>query len=126
MTRFFKCDVCGKVVAVVEDGMGTSTCCGKNMRELVPGTVDASLEKHVPTVNVAGTEVTVNVGSVNHPMEKEHHISWICLETCCGVYLKYLKVGSNPTAVFNLANGERLKTVYAYCNLHGLWSAEMK
>lgn len=122
MLRFFKCDVCGKVVAVVNNGAGTSTCCGQNMRELIAGSTDASAEKHVPSVKAENQQVMVNVGSIDHPMQPEHYIQWICIETDKGFQLKYLTPGSNPSAVFNLEKGEKLKTVYSYCNLHGLWN----
>lgn len=122
MAKFYKCDVCDKIVAVVKDGAGTSVCCGQDMVELVAGTVDASREKHVPQVTINGTEVIVQVGSVLHPMEEKHHIEWICIKTNKGIQLKYLIAGSDPVARFFLEPDERLEKTYAYCNLHGLWS----
>lgn len=125
MAQFYKCDLCNKVVAVIRDGAGVSTCCGQDMSELVPGTVDASREKHVPYVTINGTEVTVQVGSTKHPMEEKHFIDWICIKTDRGIQLKYLTIGSEPVARFYLEKGEKLKTVYSYCNIHGLWSADI-
>lgn len=125
MARFYKCDVCERVVAELNPGSGPLICCGQDMNELKPGTVDASHEKHVPVVTTKGTCVSVQVGSVLHPMEKEHFIEWICLKTDRGFQLKYLTIGSSPVCNFYVEDGEKPVKVYAYCNIHGLWAAEM-
>ena len=99
-------------------------CCGQKMTELVPGTTDGALEKHVPVVSVDGTAVTVKVGAVAHPMLPEHWIEWIAIETQQGSQIKYLKPGEAPEATFALTEGDALVSAYAYCNLHGLWKSE--
>ena len=96
------------------------------MRELVPGTVDASLEKHVPVYRVEGNLVHVKVGSVEHPMLAEHSIQWVAVESRQGVQIKYLQPGQAPEASFALVEGDELVAVYEYCNLHGLWKTEIK
>lgn len=98
-------------------------CCGQKMTELVPGTTDAAVEKHVPVIQADGSQVTVTVGSVEHPMIPEHFIEWIALETKEGVQIKHLTPGSKPQAAFALAQGDSVVSAYAYCNLHGLWKA---
>ena len=98
-------------------------CCGQKMTELVPGTVDAALEKHVPVVEQEGNSVRVKVGEVAHPMLPEHFIQWIVLETDQGSQIKHLQPGQAPEAVFALAQGEKAVSAYEYCNLHGLWKA---
>ena len=100
-------------------------CCGQKMTELVPGTVEASHEKHIPEVLVDGDRVVIKVGSVLHPMSEEHSILWVSLETDRGTYRKNLKVGADPAASFLLVD-EKPIAAYAYCNLHGLWKAEIK
>jgi superoxide reductase len=94
------------------------------MVELVPNTVDASLEKHKPVVTVSDETVSVAVGSVLHPMQDEHNISFVCLETDCGCLHKCLKVGEEPKLTFNTSNDKPI-TVFAYCNLHGLWKTDI-
>ena len=47
------------------------------------------------------------------------------VETDKGVSVKWLKAGDAPKAEFVLAEGEKAAAVYAYCNLHGLWRAEV-
>ena len=124
MIRYFRCDKCGNLVESVHSSGVPMVCCGEKMRELVPGSVDAAVEKHVPVVSVEASVVRVHVGSVTHPMTEEHLIEWITLETNRGVQRKTLSAGEAPEAVFALAEGEQAVAAYAYCNLHGLWKAD--
>lgn len=121
--KFYICDHCGNLVTFLHDAGVPVMCCGQKMTELVPGTVDAAVEKHVPVVDVKGNVVSVKVGSVEHPMLPEHSIQWIALETNQGSQIKYLKPGEKPEAAFALSEGESVVAVYEYCNLHGLWKA---
>ncbi|MEG2633525.1 MAG: desulfoferrodoxin family protein, partial [Oscillospiraceae bacterium] len=99
-------------------------CCGQKMTALVPNSVEAATEKHIPVVSISGNTVTVTVGSVLHPMLAEHHIAWIALETTAGVYRKALEAGKEPVAVFTLTD-EKPITAYEFCNLHGLWKKDI-
>lgn len=101
-------------------------CCGQKMEELVPGSVDASVEKHVPVFTIDGNKVYVVVGEVTHPMAEEHYIEWISIQTKFGNQRKALTPGTAPATCFSLCNGDEVEAVYAYCNLHGLWMAENK
>ena len=92
---------------------------------LTANTVDAAREKHVPVIAREGNTVTVTVGSVLHPMTEEHYIPFIALETAQGLQVKNLKPGMRPVAVFALADGDEPVAAYEYCNLHGLWKAEV-
>lgn len=121
--KFFRCNHCGNSIVKIKDSSVPVVCCGENMQELVPGTTDAAVEKHLPVYEVNGSSVSVTVGSVLHPMLPEHSINWICLQTNKGFQLKYLNPGEEPKAVFALADGEKVEAVYEYCNLHGLWKA---
>ena len=122
--KFYICEHCGNLVSMVNNSGVPMMCCGKKMVELVAGTVEASREKHIPVVKVEGNVVNVNVGSVEHPMAEEHSILWVALETDKGSQLKYLEVGKSPIVNFNLID-EKPIAVYAYCNLHGLWKADV-
>lgn len=121
--KFYKCKICGKLVAMVKETPVPTICCGKPMNELVPGTTDGATEKHVPVYKVENDTVTVSVGSIEHPMTAEHHIEWIAIETENGNQRKELKPGDKPEAVFALVPYDTVKHVYEYCNLHGLWWA---
>lgn len=121
--KYFICKHCGNLIAMVEDKGIPVVCCGEKMTELIPGTTDAAVEKHVPVFSVENNIVNVSVGSVEHPMLPEHFIEWIAIHTKQGVQMKYLKPGDTPKAVFALCGDDELESVYAYCNLHGLWKA---
>ena len=121
--KFYICEVCGNIVYHVNASGVPVFCCGKKMNELVPGTVDAAVEKHVPVYRVEGNLVSVKVGSVEHPMLDVHSIQWIAVESKQGVQIKYLQPGQAPEASFALVDGDELVAVYEYCNLHGLWKA---
>lgn len=123
--KFYVCAHCGNIITFVKDSGVPVMCCGEKMQEIIPGTVDAAVEKHLPVVSVEGSQVTVQVGSVEHPMLPEHFIEWIVLETSTGSQMKALTPGEKPQAVFALADGEKAVAAYAYCNLHGLWKAEV-
>ena len=119
--KFYTCDTCGKILAMVRETSAETVCCGRPMRALVPGQTDGAAEKHVPVYAVEGDAVTVTVGALEHPMTEAHHIEWIALETASGNQRKELKPGARPQATFALVPGDAVKSVYAYCNLHGLW-----
>lgn len=119
--KYFICEHCGNIITMVKDKGVPVMCCGQKMTELVAGTTDAAVEKHVPVVKVSGGDVSVSVGEVAHPMLEEHFIEWISLETNQGVQRKKLMPGADPVVNFSLSDGETVEAVYAYCNLHGLW-----
>ena len=121
--KFYLCEHCGNIITFVESKGVPVMCCGQKMTELVPGTTDAAAEKHVPVVAVENGQVTVTVGSVEHPMLPQHYIQWIALETKQGCQLKYLAPEQAPKAVFALAQDDEVVAAYAYCNLHGMWKA---
>ena len=121
--KFYICKHCGNIIAKVKDAGVPVVCCGEPMSEIVPGTTDAAVEKHVPVWTVENGIVHVKVGSVEHPMLPEHYIQWIALETNLGSQIRYLQPGQAPKAEFVLADGEEMVAVYEYCNLHGLWKA---
>ena len=123
--KFFICRHCGNIIAFVDNKGVPVMCCGSRMEELIPGTVDASTEKHVPVVSKKCGRITVEVGSVAHPMEDAHYIEWIYLQTEKGGQRKSLKPGEEPKAVFAMCADDKPVAVYAYCNLHGLWVAQL-
>ncbi len=121
--KFYVCEHCGNIIAYVKDAGVPVVCCGQKMREIVPGTVDASIEKHLPVITVDGNQVTVSIGAVEHPMVDAHYIEWIALETREGNQRKPLRPDHAPKATFVLTDGDSVVAAYAYCNLHGLWKA---
>ena len=122
--KFFICKHCGNMVGLIDNKGVPMVCCGEKMTELVPNTVEASVEKHLPAVTETEGGIEVQVGSVPHPMTEEHHIAFVYVETRCGGQRKGMSPGDEPKAAFSFADDEPV-AVYAYCNLHGLWKTEL-
>lgn len=121
--KFYRCATCGQIVAIVKKEACPVMCCGKPMEEIIPGTTDAAVEKHVPVIRTEGNMVEVSVGSVAHPMAEEHFIEWIAISTKQGNQRKALTPGMEPKACFALCEGDEVIAAYAYCNLHSLWKS---
>jgi superoxide reductase len=119
--KFLICEHCGNIVSVVNESGVPMMCCGQKMKQIEPGVVEASREKHIPVFEVKGNVVEVNVGSIDHPMIPEHYIEWVSLQTKAGTQLKRLEPNQAPKVCFALCDGDEVEAVYAYCNLHGLW-----
>ena len=124
--NLFVCKLCGNTTELLNSSGVPMVCCGKEMTKIIPNTVEASTEKHLPEITVSGSNVSVQVGSVMHPMESGHFITFIYLETKTGSQNKRLKPGEEPKAVFTLNADDAPLAAYAYCNLHGLWKTEIK
>ena len=94
------------------------------MEEVIPNTVEASQEKHIPFITFDGSVMKVQIGSVLHPATEEHYIDFIYVQTEKGGQRKSIKPGDAPVAEFSFIDDKPIE-VFAYCNLHGLWSAKV-
>ena len=99
--KFLKCEKCGNIVAAVYESGVPIMCCGQKMQQIIPGSVEASVEKHIPVYEVKDNKVFVTVGSVIHPMVEEHFIEWISKNKL----RKFLTVKNNLFAVDILEKG---------------------
>ena len=122
--KFYICEHCGNLVELIQDAGVSIMCCDQEMKQLEPGVIEASREKHLPVISVDGNTVTVSVGSVEHPMTEEHSILWVYLQTDKGTQRKCLEIGKAPVVTFGLFD-EKPAAAYAYCNLHGLWKTSI-
>ena len=109
--QVFKCSICGNIVEVLTVGKGELVCCGQPMKALTEKTEDAGQEK--------GT--IVRVGSIAHPMEKDHYIEWIEIIADGDVYRKFLHPGEKAEARFEI-KAEKVMA-RTYCNIHSLWQS---
>jgi len=121
--KFYKCPRCRNIISFVHYSGVDVICCGERMAELTPNTTDAAKEKHVPVAAREGNKLTVTVGSAPHPMTEEHHIAWIVVVDGDRTQRVTLSSTQAPSADFFVSGGP--VTVYEFCNLHGLWTAEL-
>ena len=118
-----RCQKCGATVKVIQDctcGDCGIKCCGEQMETLISNSVDAAIEKHVPTYEVVGNKVIIKV---NHVMEEDHYIEWISVVSDTKEITTKLKPGEKAEIETEYIPGA---TIYAYCNKHGLWKTEIK
>ena len=120
---FYYCATCGNIVGLIDGNIDHMNCCGKPLQKLVANSVDASVEKHVPTYEMVEDEIVVSVGEVKHPMEKDHYIMWLAQVTENVTTRVKLYPEQDIEVRFKYIPGS---TIYAYCNKHGLWKKDVK
>ena len=121
--QFFVCNHCGNTFAMIKNQAASIKCCSENMKEIIAGTSEGAKEKHVPVYHIDGETITVSVGETEHPMTPEHYIDWVCIETEEGFQFKKLTPDMSPRVSFSLTKGDKVRSVYAFCNLHSLWKS---
>ena len=108
--RIYVCPICGNVIQAAGDI--AVSCCGVT---LPSSETDAPDTEHLIRVETTEGELYV---SVEHPMTKEHHISFIIYRT--GDRFETVKLypeGNAECRFFRRGHGE----ILAYCNRHGLF-----
>ena len=117
-----KCLNCGAMIKVIEDCHCACNfiCCDEKMTDIKPNTEEAAVEKHLPTYEVKGDKIEVQV---NHVMDADHYIEWISMCASNKECTVYFKPGDVATAEFDYVEGA---TLYAYCNKHSLWKKEVE
>ena len=115
-----RCNKCGKILNVIKNSSCDTICCGEPMSEIKANSVDAAVEKHVPTYEKNGEKIIVRV---NHVMEEEHYIEWVAM-SCDKRFEKVIfNPGDEPIAEFTYIPGS---TIYSYCNKHSLWKNDVE
>lgn len=122
-TVFYKCEICGNIIGLIDGDINHIKCCGKDMELLVANSQDAATEKHVPVYEKDGDEIIVKVGEVEHPMAEDHYIMWIAQVSENQTTRVRLHPNQKPEARFKYIPNS---TIYAYCNKHGLWKTEVE
>ena len=112
--KFYVCPVCGNVIRTT--GETVISCCGITLPPLEPEEADAA---HRIQKDVVEDEYYV---TVDHPMTKDHYISFLAGVSDQGVQLVKLYPEGNAEARFRI---NRVKTIYAYCNRHGLFQLKI-
>ena len=109
-SRFYVCPVCGNII--VASGEAVVSCCGIKLPPLEHETAD---EEHVIRREIIEDEYYV---TVDHPMTKDHYISFLAAVSDFGIQLVKLYPEGSAEARFKI---NRVKKLYAYCNRHGLY-----
>ncbi len=128
--QIYKCFVCGNVVEILHTGVGELVCCNKTMQLMEEKTKEdlEVTEKHLPVIEELPPDACrgkdgfkIKVGQIKHPMEENHHIEWIEINTVNGKSgKKFLKPNDEPESVFQARVD--IESARAYCNVHGLWT----
>lgn len=110
-SKFYVCPICGNIIYAL--GEGSFCCCGVALPSLEPEIPDTEHEMKIEIVDHD------NYVTLNHPMAKDHYISFIALVTCDRVQLLKLYPEQSCEASFPRHGRGKL---YAYCNHHGLYT----
>ena len=120
LREFYRCEVCGNIVEVANEGATALVCCGEPMIKLEAKTEDQGQEKHVPVVEEADSGIKVKVGSIEHPMEDKHYIKFIEILLKDRIIRKELKPGQAPEVKYCATKSDVIE-VREFCSIHGLW-----
>lgn len=112
--RFYVCPVCGNVLFAM--GEGAYSCCGITLPPLEPEEADAD---HALQAEIVDGEWYV---SAQHPMEKEHYLSFVALLTADRLQLVKLYPEQAAAARFD---AQRRGTLLFFCNRHGLFRQKL-
>ncbi len=117
--QIYKCDICGNLVQILQEGDGNLVCCGKEMELMgIQYDTDEIGEKHTPKIELKDGKKFVNV--IGHPMTDEHYIQFIETYTKDKneLHLKFFKPNEVPEMETKL--DEEFNSI-EYCNIHKLW-----
>ena len=120
LRELYRCEICGNVVEIAQEGASALVCCNKPMIKLEAKTEDEGQEKHVPVIEEADNGIKVKVGSIGHPMEEKHYIKFIEILLKDKIMRKELKPGQVPEAKYCALKSDILE-VREFCIIHGLW-----
>ena len=123
--RFYVCPVCGNIIHTT--GEAVISCCGITLPALeaenikVLSTDSSPLdEAHIPHIQIVEDEYFV---TLNHPMTKDHYISFIAALSDNGIQMIKLYPERPAQARFKIAG---IRKIFAYCNRHGLFEIDRK
>ena len=108
--KFYVCPVCGNVIQ--STGEAVISCCGITLPPLEPESADG---QHMIRKEIAEDEYYV---TVDHPMTKDHYISFLAALSDQGIQLVKLYPEGPAETRFKIS---RVRKLYAYCNRHGLF-----
>ena len=113
-SKFHVCPLCGNVIH--STGNAVISCCGITLPPLEAEEADGS---HAVTIAIVEDEHFI---SIDHPMTKDHFISFIAFVTCDRVQL--VKLYPEGNAEVRLPR-RGMGILYWYCNRHGLFKQKL-
>ena len=123
--KFYVCPVCGNIIHTT--GEAVISCCGITLPALEAEhmTVDSTGsntadEEHTPHIQIVEDEYFV---SLNHPMTKDHYISFIAAISDQGIQMIKLYPEGPAQARFKISGVRKL---YYYCKIHGLFTIKVR
>ena len=108
-SKFYVCPICGNIIHTI--GENLVSCCGITLPVL-----EAESEDEIHSINCEVIENEYYI-TMNHPMTKQHYISFIAYFTNDRCEIVKLYPEQNAEVRF-LKRGKG--TIYAYCNKDGL------
>lgn len=109
-SRLYVCPVCGNVIQTIGDAV--ISCCGITLPPQEAESPDEDHRIHIETVE---DEFYV---TVDHPMSKDHYISFIFAMSDLGSQFVKLYPQGSAEARFKIS---RVRYICAFCNRHGLF-----
>lgn len=113
-SKFYVCPICSNVMHSM--GEAVVSCHGIS---LTPIDAEKSNDKHIAVIEKVEDEYFVQI---DHPMTKQHYISFIAAMSCDSMQIKKLYPESSAQARFKI-NG--VKRIYYYCNRDGLFYVDV-
>lgn len=114
-SKIYVCPVCGNVILAT--GEAVVSCCGIT---LPPQEAEEADAEHPIRMEIMEDEYFV---SVQHPMTKEHYLSFLLAVSDQGTQFVRLYPEGNAEARFRI---NAVKAVYSFCNRHGLFRYQLK
>lgn len=126
--EIYKCEICGNIVEVIQEGAGELVCCGEPMQKAETKHQEEMInEKHIPALKkYDDNKWSVVIGNETHPMTNEHYIQFIEAVSSDGKYMKRVYLKPNEKAELELDCICNNMIAREYCNIHGLFEAELK
>ena len=115
----YVCPVCGNVILAM--GQAVVSCCGISLP--VWRAQDAEVEPDQEHMICAALNDGEYYVTVDHPMEKDHYLSFLMAVSDNGSQVVKLYPEGNAEARFR---PERVRRIYAYCNRHGMFCLDLK
>ncbi|MBQ5671180.1 MAG: helix-turn-helix domain-containing protein [Oscillospiraceae bacterium] len=113
-SKFYVCPVCGNIIHSMGDSL--MSCCGITLPALEAEEAD---ETHAVTIEPVEDEHFI---TVQHPMTKQHFISFVAYVTTDRMQLVKLYPEGNAETRLQLRGRGYL---YWYCNRHGLYKKKL-